>query len=115
MKRAPALELAVRNRVCTECRLHADTEPDDICITGQLSIPGKDYHATSPKVAIVTKFPITEGGRVHREMIDYLREAGIDHTQVMWLSAIKCRTYSLDPTKTDQKACATFLRAEFAF
>jgi DNA polymerase-1 len=32
----------------------------------------------------------------------------------MWVSALKCRTYSLDPTKTDQKVCSTYLRAEFA-
>jgi DNA polymerase-1 len=48
-------------------------------------------------------------------MVQYLTEDGIDHTAVMWLSALKCRTYSLDPTKTDQKKCSIFLRAEFAF
>lgn len=106
MKRAPALELAVRNAACTECRLCADTEPEDICITGQ--------GPSNARVAIVTKFPITDNGRLHREMVDYLTEAGIDHTKVMWLSALKCRTYSMDPNKGDQKACALFLRAEFA-
>jgi uracil-DNA glycosylase family 4 len=109
MKRHPALELAVRNAACTECRLHKDTEPEDICITGQISIP-----KTRPTIAIVTKFPISESGRTYRELVDYLTEAGIDHTKVMWLSALKCRTYGMDPTKTDQKVCATYLRAEFA-
>lgn len=108
MKRYPALELAVRNAVCTGCRLYKDTEPEDICITGQVSMP-----RMRPKIAIVTKFPISEKGRTYRELVDYLTEAGIDHTQVMWLSALKCRTYGLDPTKTDQKVCATYLRAEF--
>jgi DNA polymerase-1 len=51
---------------------------------------------------------------MYREMVDYLNEVGIDHTRVMWLSALKCRTYSMDPTKTDQKACSLYLRAEFA-
>lgn len=106
MKRDPRLELAVRNAACTACRLHADAEPEDICITGQ--------GPSKAKVAIVTKFPMYEAGRTYREMVDYLTEAGIDHTQVMWLSALKCRTYSLDPTKTDQKACSLYLRAEFA-
>lgn len=106
MKRAPALELAVRNAACTECRLHSDTEPEDVCITGQGPSPAR--------IAVVTKFPISEGGRTHKELVQYLTEAGIDHTQVMWLSALKCRTYSLDPTKTDQKKCSIFLRAEFA-
>jgi uracil-DNA glycosylase family 4 len=106
MKRAPALELAVRNAACTSCRLCSDTEPEDICITGQ--------GPSNARVAIVTKFPVSENGRMHREMVDYLTEVGIDHTKVMWLSALKCRTYSLDPTKGDQKACSLFLRAEFA-
>jgi uracil-DNA glycosylase family 4 len=110
MKRLPSLELAVRNAACTECRLHSDTEPEDVCITGQVESP-----KVKPKIAIVTKFPITSGGRLHQEMVDYLGKAGIDHTQVAWLSALKCRTYSMDPTKTDQKKCSIFLRAEFAF
>lgn len=106
MKRAPALELAVRNAACKECRLHSDTEPEDICITGQ--------GPSSARIAVVTKFPVSSGGRTHKELIAYLTEAGVDHTSVMWLSALKCRSYSLDPTKTDQKKCATYLRAEFA-
>lgn len=110
MKRYPSLELAVRNAACTECRLHADTEPEDICITGQVEVP-----KVKPRIAIVTKFPMAEGGRTHKEMVDYLNQAGIDHREVMWLSALKCRTYSMDPTKTDQKKCSIFLRAEFAF
>ena len=109
LKRHPALELAVRNAGCTECRLHRDAEDDEVCITGQVESKGK------PKIAIVTKFPIAPGGKMHREMVEYLTEAGIDSHQVMWLSALKCRTYSLDPTKTDQKTCSLFLRAEFAF
>lgn len=110
MKRLPALELAVRNAACTECRLHADADPEDICITGQT-----DQVKGRPKVAIVTKFPMAQGGRLHQEMSDYLTKAGIDPAKVMWLSALKCRTYSMDPTKTDQKKCSLFLRAEFAF
>lgn len=112
MKRHPALELAVRNAACAKCRLHSDTEPEDICITGQYE--GKLGSERMPRVALVTKFPVTEGGRLHKELIQYLDEAGIDHTKVMWLSALKCRSYSLDPTKTDQKKCSLFLRAEFA-
>ena len=106
MKRAPALELAVRNAACTACRLHSDTEPEDICITGQ--------GPSSARIAVVTKFPMTPDSRGHKEMVAYLQEAGIDHTKVMWLSALKCRAYGLDPTKTDQKACSLYLRAEFA-
>jgi len=110
MRRHPELELAVRNAACTECRLHTDTEPEDVCITGQVLQP-----KTRPKIAVVTKFPIAESGRTYKELVDYFNEAGIDHTNVMWLSAMKCKTYGMDPTKTDQKKCALFLRAEFAF
>jgi uracil-DNA glycosylase family 4 len=110
VKRHPSLELAVRNAACTNCRMHADADVEDVCITGQLEIP-----KTKPRIGIVTKFPMTENGRLHKEMVAYLTEAGIDPNQVMWLSALKCRTYSLDPTKTDQKACASFLRDEFTF
>lgn len=105
MKRAASLELAVRNAACTSCRLHSDSEPEDICITGQ--------GPSDAKIAIVTKFPMAESGRTFKEMVQYLTEAGVDHTKVMWLSALKCRTYNLDPTKTDQKKCAPFLRSEF--
>lgn len=110
MRRYPALELAVRNAACTGCRLHSDTEPEDICITGQTSAP----KGVKPRIAVVTKFPIAERGRTYKELSEYLEQVGIDHTQVMWLSALKCRTYSMDPTKTDQKTCSLFLRAEFA-
>lgn len=107
MKRAPALELAVRNATCQACRLCSDTDPEDICVTGQ--------GPSKAKIAIITKFPISEGGRTYKELIQYFEEAGIDHTSVMWLSALKCRSYSLNPTKTDQKACSIYTRAEFAF
>lgn len=110
MRRHPALELAVRNAGCTACRLHSDTEPEDICITGQTTAP----KGVKPRIAVVTKFPIAERGRTYRELCEYFDQAGIDHNQVMWLSALKCRTYSLDPTKTDQKTCSLYLRAEFA-
>lgn len=114
MKRLPILELAVRNAGCTECRLHKDTDDDEVCITGQSESTAAQLKAQGTRIAIVTKFPISEGGRLHREMVVYLTEAGIDHTKVVWLSALKCRTYNLDPTKTDQKKCSIFLRAEFA-
>jgi DNA polymerase-1 len=45
-------------------------------------------------------------------MCTFFEEAGIDHTAFVWLSALKCRTYDLDPTKTDQKKCAPYLREE---
>lgn len=29
------LRLAVRNAACNSCRLHAQAEDDDVCVTGQ--------------------------------------------------------------------------------
>ena len=111
MKRHPALELAVRNAACTECRLHSDTEPEDVCITGQVDTPLRK----KPRIGVVTKFPVRENGRTYKELAEYLTQAGIDLSEVMWISALKCSTYGLDPTKTDQKKCSIFTRAEFAF
>ncbi|MET0416583.1 MAG: DNA polymerase [Actinoplanes sp.] len=62
----------------------------------------------------MTKFPVREGGRTYRELTEYISDAGIDLEDVAWLSALKCSTYGMDPTKTDQKKCAHYLRAEFA-
>lgn len=108
MKRHPALELAVRNAACDLCRLRSDADDDEVCVTGQITVP-----KLKPRIGVVTKFPVSPGGRTYKEMCAYFEEAGIDHTKVMWLSALKCRTFSLDPTKTDQKKCAPYLRAEF--
>jgi DNA polymerase-1 len=109
MRRLPALELAVRNAACAKCRLHSDTEPEDICITGQI----EDGPKRRPRIGVVTKFPVRAGGRTYKELAAYLTEAGIDLADVMWLSALKCSTYGMDPTKTDQKQCASYLRDEF--
>lgn len=107
MKRHPSLELAVRNAACTTCKLHSDTEPEDVCITGQVLVP-----KSKPRIAVVTKFPMRDGSRGFNELKSYLDESGIDPASVMWLSALKCSTYDKDPTKTDQKLCAPYLRAE---
>lgn len=109
MKQHPALALAVRDGACTLCKLHLDTDEEDVCITGQVvTKPGKH------RVAVVTKLPLSGNSRVYKELCEYFDQAGLDHTNVMWLSALKCRTYGTDPSKSDQKKCAPFLRAEFA-
>jgi uracil-DNA glycosylase family 4 len=108
VKRLPALELAVRNGACQLCKLHSDADGDDVCVTGQVSVP-----RVKPRVAVVTKFPMSQQGRSYKEMVAFFEEAGIDPSQFVWLSALKCRVYNLDPTKTDQKKCAPYLREEF--
>lgn len=99
------LQLAVRNATCTACRMHVQADDDDVCTTG-----------TGPNdatIAIVTKFPL--GTRSRDEMEDFLSEAGIDVHTVMWLSAMKCKVWDLDPNKTDMKACRPYLNAELSF
>jgi DNA polymerase-1 len=113
MKRHAGLELAVRNGACTACKLHSDA--DEICVTGQIIVPPiRPRFKKQTKFAIVTKFPVSPGGRTYRELCEYITEAGMDPADFMWLSALKCATFSKDPSKTDQKTCAPYLRAEFA-
>lgn len=62
---------------------------------------------------VVTKFPMSPQSRIKKEIEGYLKDAGLDPDKLMWMSALKCRTWDMDPTKTDQKACAPYLRREF--
>lgn len=101
------LRLAVRNAACTDCRLQTQAEDDDVCVTGQ--------GPNSARVVVVTKFPLSPESRTKREISEYLKDAGLDPDNLMWCSALKCRTWDLDPTKGDQKACAPYLREEFRF
>lgn len=98
------LQLAVRNAACDLCRMCQQAEGDDVCVTGD--------GPNDSKVMVVTKFPAR--GKVRAELETYLTEAGIDLSTVMWASAIKCRTWDLEPNKTDMKACRPYLEAELA-
>lgn len=99
------LQLAVRNAVCTSCRLSSQTTGADICVTGS----GPD----DASVVVVTKFPVA--GNLRKELETYFTQAGFDPTRLMWCSALKCRTWDLDPNKSDQKACRPYLTAELDF
>jgi uracil-DNA glycosylase family 4 len=65
------------------------------------------------RMMIVTKHPV--GPKSRAEMAGYLEEAGMNADDFMWCSAIKCKVWDLDPNKTDQKACAPYLKAEIEF
>lgn len=103
----PALQLAVRNAVCQDCRLGASgqAEGKDVCVTGQ--------GPTGAEVMVVTKFPV--GPKSRAELERYMTEAGIDPSGFMWCAALKCRVWSMDPTKTDMKACKPYLHREIEF
>lgn len=98
----PGLQLAVRNAVCTSCRLSTQAEGVNVCITGQ--------GPNNAEVVVVTKFPVSK--RTRSELETYLEQAGFNPDELMWCSALKCRTWDLDPNKTDQKACKPYFTAE---
>lgn len=100
------LQLAVRNAVCTNCKLSAHTDPEDVCITGS--------GPSNARVVIVTKTPMGAQSRGRKELVEYFAEVGLDADTFMWCSALKCSAWTASPTKTDQKACAPYLRREFA-
>ena len=100
------LRLAVRNAACTSCKMSNGLDGDDVCYTG-----------TGPNgatVGIVTQFPVAVDSKLRTMMTEALETVGINADECMWLSAIKCRTWSTSPSKTDMKACRPFLDAELA-
>lgn len=101
------LRLAVRNAACQNCKLHRDTDAEDICTTG-----------TGPNdatIGIVTQFP-TGPDSSHRVAIEKaLSEFGLDPKTFMWMSAVKCKAWSATPSKGDLKACRPYLDKELEF
>lgn len=99
-----ALQLQVRDATCTLCKLgSAALSESDVCITGQGKYPNPDY-------AIVTKFPASENTRAQLSLL--LEEYGLASENILWLSALKCRVWDVDASKTDLKACRQYLSKE---
>lgn len=98
----PRIQLQVRNAVCTACKLHTQADDNDRCVTAD--------GPHDAEIVIVSKVP--GGERQRREMERYLADAGIDLDRVAWTSALKCRTWDLEPGKLDQKACKPYLDEE---
>jgi uracil-DNA glycosylase family 4 len=101
----PSLQLAVRNAVCTDCKLHTQADGKDVCVTGS--------GPSDATIAVVTKNPLGSRGRT--ELEGYFKEAGIDVKAIMWMSAVKCRVWDMDPGKTELKACRPYLTNELDF
>lgn len=102
------LEGVVRNSKCTACKLHTQADEENRCVTGI-------GPSTSPKIVVVTKFPMGVNTKARKELEAYLEQAGIKTRNIMWTAALKCRVWDLSPTKTDMKACRPYLDAELAF
>lgn len=101
------LRLAVRNAVCSDCKMCQGVEEDEICTTG--------IGPNDARIGIVTTFPLHPKSKLFAELHDFLRTAGIDPDSVIWLSAIKCGSRDMSVTKTVQKACRPYLQKELAF
>jgi uracil-DNA glycosylase family 4 len=89
----------IRDPECTRCPMHQEAQGEDRCVIG--SIPRR-----GTRLLVVTKFPTA------REQIAHLlKSSGIEEPFAL-TSAIKCRTWTLDPSKTDVKTCRHFLHQE---
>lgn len=99
------IQLAVRNAVCSSCRMCSQAEGKDVCVT-----------ASGPhdaKILVVSKTPL--GTRGMAEIQTYLSRAGFDPEQIAFTGAVKCLTWDMQPGKTEIKACRRYLEAEIDF
>lgn len=101
----PRIQLYVRNAECDACRMCSQADGRDLCVTASGS------HEAN--VLVVSKMPWSE--RSLKEIQTYLERAGFDLEQIAYTSAIKCRTWDMDPNKTDIKACRQYLDRELEF
>jgi DNA polymerase I-like protein with 3'-5' exonuclease and polymerase domains len=101
------LQLAVRNAVCSDCKMCQGVEEEEVCTTGN--------GPNNARIGVVTSFPLHPRSKLFAELHDFLRAASIDPDSVMWLSAIKCGSRDQSVTKTVMKACRPYLQQELAF
>jgi hypothetical protein len=101
------LRLAVRNAACVDCKMSRDADDEDICVTGS--------GPNGATVGIVTQFPVSPESSVRVAVEEGLRSFDLDPSTFMWMSAIKCRTWSASPSKGDLKACRIYLDKELEF
>lgn len=101
------LRLAVRNAVCTDCKMSRGLEPEEVCVTGEGS--------NEATIGILTQFAVHPKSSLHKFITEQLTEMGLDPAMFMWLSAIKCQTWEASPSKTDLKACKPYLTRELEF
>lgn len=101
------LRLAVRNAVCSDCRMCQGVEQDEVCTTGR--------GPNEARIGIVSQFPLSPKSKMLAELSDAFSKVGIDPDEIMWLSAVKCGAWDINVTKTVQKACRPYLDKELAF
>jgi uracil-DNA glycosylase family 4 len=101
----PRIQLFVRNAECTACRMCSQAEGMDRCVTANGS--------HQAKILVVNKMPW--GERQLKEIHTYLERAGFDLSEIAFTSAVKCRTWDMQPNRTTIKACKQFLAQEIEF
>ncbi len=105
VKMEPRIQLAVRQAECTMCRLAEYAPGMDRCVTASGS--------HNAKILVVSKMPWSE--RTLKEIGTYLTRAGFNISDCAFTSAIKCRSWELEPNKTDLKTCKGYLEREVDF
>lgn len=98
----PQLQLQVRNADCMKCRMYPQADGLDRCVTAT------GNHEAD--LVVVSKMPFSE--KSLNEMITYLTRAGFHSDSVAFTSAVKCRTWDVQPNRTDIKECKTYLARE---
>lgn len=101
---------SIRNKKCTDCRHHIDTEV--VCQMGSSPIQGmKGDDETSP-IMVVTSRP---NGPAFAAMLEgQLKDAGFNTSLIHFTSVLKCRDFETPIGKTDIKACFPYLDAEIS-
>lgn len=101
----PRIELAVRNAVCSDCKMCSQAEGRDVCVTAD--------GPHDARVLVVSKTPLGKRGKA--ELETYLTRAGFDMSEVAFTGAVKCLTFDMTPGKTEVKTCRQYAMAEIDF
>lgn len=104
-KMEPRIQLRVRNAECEDCRMCSQAQGLDRCVTA--------YGNHTARILVVQKMPW--GERQLKEITTYLERAGFELGEIAFTSAIKCRTWDMQPNKTDIKTCKHYLTEEVGF
>ncbi len=96
------VERAVANHDCTLCKLHRTA--DEVCETG--------FGPSRAEVMVVSKMP---NSKKYQDVLETeLEQAGLSPNKIFYASALKCKTFEQDASKTDLKTCRQYLEAEIA-
>ncbi len=90
----------IRNRGCTDCKLHQTAE-----VVCEMGIGPKDAD-----VVVVSKMPNSR--KFQQDLEIQLEDLGLDSSRIYFTQAIKCRTFDQDASNKDIKICRQYLDKE---